>query len=119
MAKAFAAVVREVFDHPVIARCQLHKIRNVRDRLPEKLRTVVERRIRAAYHADSALAAQAELEALAAELDKTHPGAAASLREGMPETLTVLRLGVSPTLALPRSPLCPRTSFSRRTVWRS
>ena len=52
-----------------------------------------------AYHAESALAAEAELTALAAELDKTHPGAAASLREGMAETLTVLRLGVPPTLA--------------------
>ena len=41
----------------------MHKIRNVRDRLPEKLRTVVERRMRAAYKADSALAAQAEFEA--------------------------------------------------------
>ena len=97
--KALARAVMDVFDHPVIARCQLHKIRNVRDRLPDKLRTVVERRMRKAYHADSALAAQAELEALAAELDKTHPGAAASLREGLPETLTVLRLGVPPTLA--------------------
>jgi hypothetical protein len=97
--KALARAVKDVFDHPVIARCQLHKIRNVRDRLPEKLRSVVERRIRAAYHAQTALAAQAELEALAAELDKTHPGAAASLREGLPETLTVLRLGVPPTLA--------------------
>ena len=55
--------------------------------------------MRSAYHADSALAAQALLEGLAAELDKTHPGAAASLREGMAETLTVLRLGVPPTLA--------------------
>jgi putative transposase len=97
--KALARAVKDVFDHPVIARCQLHKIRNVRDRLPEKLRTVVERRMRAAYHAESVLAAQAELEALAGELDKTHPGAAASLREGMDETLTVLRLGVPPTLA--------------------
>jgi putative transposase len=97
--KALARAVKDVFDSPVIARCQLHKIRNVRDRLPEKLRGVVERRMRKAYHADSALAAQAELEALAAELDKAHPGAAASLREGMAETLTVLRLGVPPTLA--------------------
>src|SRR4051794_10277053 len=97
--KALRRAVKDVFDHPVIARCQLHKIRNVRDRLPEKLRSLVERRMRAAYHADSALAAQAELETLAAELDKTHPGAGASLREGMPETLTVLRLGVPPTLA--------------------
>jgi len=42
---------------------------------------------------------QTALTALAAELDKTHPGAAASLREGMAETPTVLRLGVPPTLA--------------------
>jgi transposase-like protein len=98
-AKALAAAVNEVFDHPVIARCQLHKIRNVRDHLPEKMRGPVGRKMRAAYHADSALQAQALLEALAKELDKTHPGAAGSLREGMAETLTVLRLGVPPTLA--------------------
>ena len=55
--------------------------------------------MRAAYHADSALEAEAALTALARELDKTHPGAAASLREGLAETLTVLRLGVPPTLA--------------------
>ncbi|WP_298800262.1 IS256 family transposase [Pseudonocardia sp. 73-21] len=98
-AKALRAAVREVFDHPVIGRCQLHKIRNVRDKLPQKLRSVVVKRMRTAYHAESALAAQAQLEALAAELDRTHPGAAASLREGLEETLTVLRLGVPPTLA--------------------
>jgi putative transposase len=98
-AKALSAAVREVFDHPVIGRCQLHKIRNVQDHLPEKMRSLVGQRMRQAYHADSALAAQALLEKLAAELDKTHPGAAASLREGMAETLTVLRLGVPPTLA--------------------
>ena len=54
------------------------------DKLPEKLRSVVASRVRRAYHADSALAAEAELTALAAELDHTHPGAAASLREGWP-----------------------------------
>ena len=97
--KALARAVRDVFDHPVIQRCHLHKIRNVRDRLPEKLRSVVTARMRRAYRAESALAAEAELTTLAAELDKTHPGAAASLREGLDETLTVLRLGVSPTLA--------------------
>ena len=98
-AKALSTAVAEVFDHPVIARCQLHKVRNVRDHLPEKMRGPVEKRMRSAYHADSALAAEALLEALAKELDKTHPGAAGSLREGMEETLTVLRLGVPPTLA--------------------
>jgi transposase-like protein len=98
-AKALAAAVKEVFDHPVIARCQFHKLRNVRDHLPEKMRGPVGRRMRAAYHADSALEAEAMLEALARELDKTHPGAAGSLREGLAETLTVLRLDIPPTLA--------------------
>jgi transposase-like protein len=97
--KALRRAVLDVFDRPVIQRCQLHKIRNVRDRLPDRLRSVVETRMRRAYHADSALAAEAELTALAAELDRTHPGAAASLREGLTETLTVLRLDVPPTLA--------------------
>src|SRR5258708_4017102 len=63
------------------------------------MRTVAEKRMRQAYHAESALKAEGLLTELAAELDKTHPGAAASLREGMAETLTILRLGVPPTLA--------------------
>ncbi len=98
-AKALSAAVKEVFDHPVIGRCQLHKLRNVQDHLPEKMRGLVGRRIRTAYHADSALEAQAQLEALAKELDKSHPGAAGSLREGLAETLIVLTLGLPPTLA--------------------
>jgi len=97
--KALVAGVREVFDRPVIAGCQLHKIRTVRDKLPDKLRQVVESRMRAAYGAGSELEAKAALLALAGELDKTRPGAAASLLEGLEETLTVLRLGVPPTLA--------------------
>ena len=55
--------------------------------------------MRRAYHAESGLGAEAELTTLAAELDRTDPGAAASLREGMTETLTVLHLGLPPTLA--------------------
>jgi len=98
-AKALSSAVRRVFDKPVIQRCQQHKIANVRDKLPDKLRAVTEKRMRQAYHAESALKAEAELQALARELGKTHPGAAASLREGMAETLTILRLGVPPTLA--------------------
>jgi putative transposase len=97
--KALARAVKDVFDKPLIHRCQEHKIRNVRDKLPERLKTVAERRMRQAYHAESALKAEGMLEQLARELDKTHPGAAASLREGMAETLTILRLGVPPTLA--------------------
>jgi hypothetical protein len=98
-AKALSRAVKDVFDNPLIARCQQHKIRNVRDRLPEKLRTVAEKRMREAYHAASAVEAEGLLTALARELDRSHPGAAASLREGMAETLTILRLGVPPTLA--------------------
>jgi putative transposase len=97
--KALHRAVLDVFDRPVLSRCQLHKIRNVQDRLPGKLRSTVTAKMRRAYHAESALAAEAELSALAAELDRTHPGAAASLREGMAETLTVLRLNLPPTLA--------------------
>ena len=81
-AKALRAAVTRVFDHPVIARCQLHKIRNVADQLPDHLASTVGKRMRQAYHAESALAAEAQLEALAKELERTHPGAAASLREG-------------------------------------
>jgi len=96
---ALRKAVVDVFDHPILARCQLHKIRNVQDKLPQHLRGPVGAKMRTAYHADSALLAQAQLQALARELDKTHPRVAASLREGMTETLTVLRLGVPPTLA--------------------
>ncbi len=71
----------------------------MRDKLPDKLCQVVESRMRAAYGAGFELEAKAALLALGAELDKTRPGAAASLREGREETLTVLRLGVPPTLA--------------------
>ncbi len=96
---ALRKAVVDVLDHPIIARCQLHKIRNVQDKLPPHLRGPVGNKMRAAYHADSALLAEAQLQALARELDKTHPRVAASLREGLAETLTVLRLGVPPTLA--------------------
>ena len=83
-AKALRRAVREVFDHPVIQRCQLHKLRNVTDRLPDALASVVAKRMRRTYHHPDSLVAEAELEALARELDRSHPGAAASLREGWP-----------------------------------
>ena len=97
--KALARAVKDVSGKPLIHRCQEHKIRNVKDKLPERLRAVAEKRMRQACHAESALTAEGLLTGLARELDKTHPGAAASLREGMTETLTILRLGVPPALA--------------------
>ena len=98
-AKALASAVREVFDKPVMQRCQLHKVRNVENHLPDALGATVAKKMRAAYHDPNALTAQATLEALAKSLAKTHPGAAGSLREGLAETLTIARLGVPPTLA--------------------
>jgi putative transposase len=98
-AKALSRAVKDVFGQPLIQRCQQHKLRNVINKLPDRLKQVTERRMRRACHAESALKAEGELEALARELARTHPGAAASLREGMTETLTILRLGVPPTLA--------------------
>jgi putative transposase len=98
-AKALRRAVNDVFDHPIVQRCQLHKLRNVSDRLPDAVASTVAKRMRRAYHHTDPLVAQAELETLARELDRSHPGAAASLREGLAETLTVTRLGVPPTLA--------------------
>jgi putative transposase len=109
-AKAGRRAVTEVFDHPVIQRCQLHKLRNLTDRLPDAVASTVARRMRRAYHLPDPLIAQAELEALARELDRSHPGAAASLREGWP------RPSPSPGLACRRRWLerCgPRTRSSR------
>jgi putative transposase len=78
-AKALAAAVKAVFDHPVIHRCQLHKIRNVEQKLPDALASTVAKKMRAAYRNPDALAAEADLEALARQLSKAHPGAAGML----------------------------------------
>ena len=59
--KALRRAVLDVFDHPVIGRCQLHKIRNVRRSAAREAAHQCHRRMRRAYHADSALAAEAEL----------------------------------------------------------
>ncbi len=83
----------------MIQRCQLHKVRNVESKLPPALAALVAKKMRAAYHDPDPLSAQATLEALARDLDKAHPGAAGSLREGLADTLTIGRLGVPPTLA--------------------
>jgi putative transposase len=100
--KALAAAVKAVFDHPIIQRCQLHKIRNVEDHLPDHLASTVAKKMRAAYHDSDPLNAEATLEALAWDLDKSHPGAAGSLREGLADTLTIGWFGVPPTLARTR-----------------
>ena len=82
----------------MIARCQLHKLLNVADRLPDHLASTVGMRMRQAYHAETALAAEAQLEALAKQLERTHPGSRIATR-GIGRDATVPRLGVPPTLA--------------------
>src|SRR2546423_6725188 len=56
-AKALSRAVKDVFDQPLVQRCQQHKIKNVRDKLPERLRAVAERRMGQACPAASALQA--------------------------------------------------------------
>jgi transposase-like protein len=93
--KALAAAVRNVFGgKALVQRCRRHKERNVLDHLPEAERLLIQRRLRAAWATQDAEQAQQELETLARGLARKRPGAAASLREGLAETLTVNRLGV-------------------------
>jgi transposase-like protein len=89
-AKALRKAVRDVLgvDTPV-QRCVRHKERNVLDHLPERDRPPIKRRLRQTWALDDPAAALERLRGLAAELDRSHPGAAASLREGLEETLTV------------------------------
>jgi len=97
--KALAKATREVFgDQAVIARCRLHKERNVLDHLPEAERLWVRRKLRAAWMNPEAAEAEAALRALAGQLEKVNPDAAASLREGLADTLTVTRLGITGSL---------------------
>jgi putative transposase len=98
--KAIHKALRDVFgDLAVIQRCQVHKLRNVRDHLPESRRAHVARQMRDAYKSKSASVAKKKLQQLATWLAANGEDAAAeSLREGLDETLTILRLGLSPTL---------------------
>ncbi len=68
------------------------------DHLPERDRPLVKQRLRRAWARDDHERALEELRLLAGELERSHPGAAASLREGMAETLTLTRLGVRGSL---------------------
>ncbi len=95
-AKGLRKAVQRVFGSwALVQRCQVHKLRNVLEHLPSGKRTWVRAAIRRAWAESSAPAAKAKLRELATQLENDHPGAAASLREGLDETVTVLRLGVS------------------------
>jgi len=91
--KALAKAVRNVFGaKAIVQRCQAHKARNVIDQLPIELRPSVRQAMRDAYAANDAGRARTMLVNLAQRLRSEHPGATASLEEGLDETLSVKRL---------------------------
>jgi putative transposase len=98
-AKALRKAVAETLgEHALIQRCREHKKRNVTDALPERLRVQVRSAMNQAYAARDAEHARRLLENLARKLTAEHPGAGASLREGLDETLTVMRLELPESL---------------------
>ena len=97
--KALRRAITQVFGAgALVHRCQEHKRRNVIDHLPEHLHASVGRALKDAWHSKDAALAKRQLERLANSLAKAHPGAAASLREGLAETLTLTTLGIGGAL---------------------
>ena len=95
---ALRKAVRDTFgDVALVQRCQIHKLRNVLDHLPERQRPWVKAILQRAYRSDVATAKRL-LQDLARRLDADHPSAAESVREGLDETLTVLGFGLSDRL---------------------
>jgi putative transposase len=98
--KAIRRAIKDVFgERALVHRCHRHKERNVTDLLPERDRPQVLAKIRGAWALDNADLAEQRLERLACELDRTWPDAAGSLREGLSDTLTLMRLGITGQLA--------------------
>ena len=94
-AKALSKVIRRTFGtHTPIQRCQIHKARNVTERLPKALHASVRRALRQAWELDDADQAERLLRNLARRLDHEAPGVAASILEGLDEILTVVRLAL-------------------------
>ena len=96
--KALRKAIRDVFGEAPVQRSIRHKERNVLEHLPERDRAAVKRRLRQAWALEDHDQAIDRLHALAVELERSHPGAAGSLREGLAETLTVARLGITGSL---------------------
>ncbi|SRR5712691_7528416 len=97
--KGIRSAVKASFGkHALIQRCRSHKRRNVLDHLPQDQRTFIGRKLDRAWREADADHALSDLRTFATQLQADHPGAAASLREGLEETLTVSRLNLSPSL---------------------
>ena len=100
-AKALRRAIRDLFgEAALVQRCQVHKLRNVLEHLPEHMRPSVRRAVNDAWSSRDPALALKQLERLARSLERGHPGAAGSLREGLEETLTVQRLGIDGALYL-------------------
>jgi len=96
---ALRAAIRDVFgSRALVQRCQIHKLRNVLSHLPDKQHDIVRAAIRQAYKSARKETAKKQLENLARTIAKAHPSAAASIREGLDETLTMLALSLPNTL---------------------
>jgi transposase-like protein len=99
-AKALRKAVVDVFgSKAVIQRCQVHKRRNVLDQLPDDKRASTKKAMDQAYATRDVERARRLLNNLARVLSTPHPGAAASLKEGLEETLTVMKLRLPDALA--------------------
>jgi len=94
-AKALTKVIRSTFGRSTpIQRCQIHKARNVIERLPKPLHASVRKALRQAWELDDADKAERLLRNLARRLEQEAPGVAVSILEGLDEMLTVNRLGL-------------------------
>lgn len=96
--KALRAAVNEVLGDVPVHRCQIHKLRNVTGHLAERDRPALKARLQRAWAMEDHQPALDALRLIASELDHHHPGAAASLREGLEETVTLTRLGITGNL---------------------
>jgi transposase-like protein len=91
--KALRKAVKDVWGkRALIHRCHEHKLRNVLSHLPKKYHREVQQRLRAAYKMNDYSKALEALQAVLRYLERTNEAAAASLKEGMEETLTTHRL---------------------------
>ena len=98
--KAIRRAIKDVFgERALVHRCHRHKERNICDLLPERDRPQILARVRGAWALNDSSLAKERLEQLASELDRTWPDAAGSLREGLDDTLTLMRLGITGQLA--------------------
>ena len=94
-AKALSKAIRNTFGrHTPIQRCQVHKARNITERLPKPLHASVRKALRQAWELDDADKAEKLIRNLARRLERDAPGVSASILEGLDEILTVTRLGL-------------------------